>query len=313
MRVSYIKMILLRFFLKKSVALFLLKFTFTSLILAMVLDHVNLSLVTQSLSKLNFYLFALGIVMSYPVIILRALRWRLICKHNGVNITGTQLFDIYTKSFTLGMITPGKLGEIIRVSFACSKGASRTVAISIFLFDRIFDVFTLIICLAIVYIQFVDNSDSKFLIFLVSVFSLSLYFFKKYLGVNYPHKNSIENSKFSIPCNAILKCIILSSISMTFSVIQCFLFLICISKNSSVQHAFSFSIVSNIANQLPISIGGIGSRDALFLFVMKDRALSFSTEDYFLLAQMYTTTFITLVFSGVLAIYLTKIFKLRVS
>ena len=94
---------------------------------------------------------ALGIVSTFGIVALRAWRWNLILGAVGRAMTCRELLLNYGSSLFLGLVSPARLGELSRIWFARTHARSLPAAASSVVFDRIFDIIpTLLVCVAVV-------------------------------------------------------------------------------------------------------------------------------------------------------------------
>ena len=98
------------------------------------------------ISQLNLPLYFFSLTGVIVVLGIKSYRWHLIIKHQGFRYPVGKSFGAYMASFTIGLITPGRIGEIARLYYMRQENeiefipAFRTVVI-----DRIFDLGMLIL------------------------------------------------------------------------------------------------------------------------------------------------------------------------
>lgn len=126
----------------KQTRSFLIKLAGSALILWILFRLIDFDkeefLVVLSEMNLKFYLLSLfGVVI---VLGIKSLRWQQIVRNEGYFYSPVKAFGAYMSSFTIGVITPGRIGEIARLYYLredCEIGflpSFRTIVT-----DRIFD------------------------------------------------------------------------------------------------------------------------------------------------------------------------------
>lgn len=89
---------------------------------------------------INGTLALAGIACTVLLVSFRAVRWKILLAANGGTIGRRELTSIYGSSFFLGLISPGRVGEATRIWYARHSGASLDGAAASVVIDRIFDV-----------------------------------------------------------------------------------------------------------------------------------------------------------------------------
>ena len=87
--------------------------------------------------------------------ILKALRWRIICKGYGININKKRKFPSFLIGTFLGFTTPGRVGELFRANYLKANGNSLQNSLTTVITDRIVDLFMLL-CLAIASVLYLE-------------------------------------------------------------------------------------------------------------------------------------------------------------
>ncbi len=199
-------------------------------------------------------------------------------------------FIVYLAGIYAGIVTPGRLGEFVKtVYLKADKGISLSKGMSSVLVDRLFDLYLLII-LALIGIWKFDilgklaNTSSLLLI----VFTLAplIVLKKKFMGriINLIYKAIIKEKKHLIDkleerfedfydgINQLinLKLIysaLLTCLSYSVFFIQCYLIAIALGISSNFITVTLFMAISNLISFIPISISGLGTRDATLIYL----------------------------------------------
>ncbi len=113
--------------------------------LALLLTRVPLTAVEEVLGKTDLILALGALVLVVPILILRALRWALLVRDQGLVLSSTEALRVYGYSVFLGTFTPGRLGEFAKAAHLTNRGMAAGPALWSVLVDRILDVFFLLL------------------------------------------------------------------------------------------------------------------------------------------------------------------------
>lgn len=114
------------------------------LVIALVLlFKVDLGETLAILANANVILVLLAVAGFVPFLAVKAWRWQIILRDLGVPIPFSQALRLYALGLGAGMITPGNVGDAIKVAYFRERGFSQSV-ISVVL-DRVWDVLILLL------------------------------------------------------------------------------------------------------------------------------------------------------------------------
>ena len=199
-------------------------------------------------------------------------------------------FIVYLAGIYVGIVTPGRLGEFLKAVYLKSdKGISLSKGMSSVLVDRLFDLYLLII-LGLIGIWKFDilgklSNTSLFLLIIFVLFPLIILnkqLMGKVIGLIYKFvikkkaqlRDKIEE-RFEDFYNGInqlinLKLIFsafLTCLSYSVFFIQCYLIAIAMGISINFITITLFMAISNLISFIPISISGLGTRDAILIYL----------------------------------------------
>lgn len=94
----------------------------------------------QTIKEINAGQYALSLAGVVVVLGVKSLRWQRIIKAEGYNYSTFRSFGAYMASFTIGIITPGRIGEIARLYYLRQDVAIGFLpAFKTIVSDRVFD------------------------------------------------------------------------------------------------------------------------------------------------------------------------------
>ena len=116
------------------------------LLLIVLIWRVDFSDTLALLRKISLPLFALVMLLNIPQVFIKSYRWRGLLHAQKITYGVLPSFLSYFGSIFIGLLTPGRLGELIKaihVSQDCNVSKSR--ALSSVLVDRLFDLYALLL------------------------------------------------------------------------------------------------------------------------------------------------------------------------
>ncbi len=87
------------------------------ILFAYILTQVDVGKVVAVYRDSDLVPLALVVLLFYPTIWFRSLRWQRLLPKSGARLTQKQLFRSYLASYFAGTITPGRVGELSRVGY----------------------------------------------------------------------------------------------------------------------------------------------------------------------------------------------------
>ena len=260
------------------------------LFLILILTNIDVKLSLKYLSNINPFLCLLVLVLNVPQFFIKSLRWNQLLKQQKVIYSALDSFNIYISSIFIGFITPGRLGEFIKAVYLKSdKGVSLSKGMSSVLVDRLFDLYLLII-LGLIGIWKFDilgklSNTSLFLLIIFVLFPLIILnkqLMGKLIGLIYKFvikkkaqlRDKIEE-RFEDFYNGINQLInlelifsaLLTCLSYLVFFIQCYLIAIAMGISINFITITLFMVISNLISFIPISISGLGTRDATLIYL----------------------------------------------
>ena len=113
------------------------------LLLVTILWKTDLSLVADVFLSANLPLVIVGFLISIIIIVLKTFRWRLILNSTSIHLPPMTSFIINFISVYLAKVTPGGVGDFVRISYLKSKGHPFGASFFVCFLDRLFDLFAL--------------------------------------------------------------------------------------------------------------------------------------------------------------------------
>jgi len=275
------------------------------------------------------WLIVYGISMNL-MLLFKVLRWRTALSRQGINYSIIKIFAINAITSFWGIITPGRLGELGKVMFLQKDNYSFSKSLVSIVIDRLYDIAILLLLGIFSVVYFISILNPDFGIF-VTIFSLIvgtlilIYFFKRGLwellkkAVRYllPEEKynkvseewNIFKSDFgTVFSSTIVPMFFYSLLAYLCYYVQIYVVALGFGVNISFFYLGLCSSLGALISLIPISIGGLGTREAVFLFLLSK--VSVSSETAVLISFIDGSVF-AVIFTGVLALISHFILKLK--
>ncbi|MAG08696.1 hypothetical protein CMO89_04430 [Candidatus Woesearchaeota archaeon] len=258
------------------------------------------------------YLLAVPFFLIF-LIFLKGLKWKLILNMLGIEYSLKRSCEIWCLGFFTGLITPGRVGDIMR-AFYVKKEANKNLSealISVFL-DRLIDLLTLLVLFVISLVAFsvIFRTDFSYIIIasilfiviiLAGLFLIKKNFVRRFVSYmvsffvpkNYS-KSILENlSKIYhsfINANYKMYTLAMATLITFFVWFASFIFAYYIALLANVDIPLWFILITipiiTIIEIIPISVSGIGTRDAAIIFLFGFMGISRASSVIFSLLYL---------------------------
>lgn len=251
----------------------------------------------KTLKEIQLTLFLASLSGVIVVLGIKSFRWHLIVKREGMKYSPGLSFGAYLASFTIGLITPGRIGEIARLYYLRQKNdVDFTSAFRTIVIDRIFDLGVLVLLgfAALLFYSFPETLPATGFIGIAIV----LFFTALFIGTFI--LNKIAGSK-KFEKNPIIQFIAtcLRASSDRYSIVLWFITLLAyLAFYGAISMIFlSLGIempiadialilsVVGLATILPISFAGFGTREMSLVYLLSVYGISSETAISFSLLQ----------------------------
>ena len=269
-------------------------------LLGILLYRVDWASFLKLAKELNTFYLLLALPLFTAIIILKSIRWNFLLKIQEIRIPALVAFRYYAASIFWGIITPGRIGEAAKIVYLKKRGVSAGRGGLSVVLDRLLDL-SLLLLLTFAGISIIFHKSEWFfglVIFIMaslflyrmrdklnfsSVLRLLLFFLPESFQTAVSQFGDHFRNDFGKFSNA--KLILLAIFSVFIWLIYTIpFFLLGSSMGIEASPVFVLTgiFASVIVAMLPISIGGIGTREAFFVFyfnqlgIPKEKSLMFS-------------------------------------
>lgn len=269
----------------------------TLVMLFLVFRFVGFNKMQNALNNIDIYLVLASILVGMVSIFFIALRWKTIIRIFSADIGLRSSLTYILISFMFGLITPGRLGEFIKVKYLSDKtkiGYLKSLATVII--DRIFDVLILALFILIGF-SFskkitAPNELLLFLLFLYSLFLAGMFIwfraFYKLIMKIIPKKWEEGIIDLHIGRSVYIKSLGYSLLIWLIISVQAFFILLSLGISLPLPALISIVPLLTLSSMLPISIGGIGIREAISIYFLLNFSVSAENSALFSLLLTFS-------------------------
>ena len=267
-------------------------------LLAFLLTRVDLQQIFRTYQQSDKWLILLVICGLLPVFFLKTLRWLAMLRAQHLHMRIMPAFAAYLGSFFVGVLTPGRLGEFIKAMYV-SRECNVSVAhgLSSVLADRLFDLCILMMVGSVAIFQ-LSPSINVAVAFGVAVLLLTVslvailndhsFSFVKAVGLKLGWAGQkmfgtrgllvdLREGLRQFTPGSIIAGAALTVLAYAAYFGQCYLLTRALRMNISYSSAAFAVSIGGLITLLPVSISGVGTRDAAIVFYLKQYAVSTET------------------------------------
>ncbi len=143
------------------------------LLFVYIISRIDLAAVKQNFLQMDLLFVLAAFAMTIPSLIVKTLKWKQLVNPFKVNLGWKQGFSAWLVGFFIGLVTPGRIGDLTRALYLREKmklGSALTTVVM----DRLLDIFALI-ALAVAGLAFILGNfvvDGNTPVYIVAAFLL---------------------------------------------------------------------------------------------------------------------------------------------
>lgn len=258
---------------------------------------IDFAKLKDSFYAINLLYYATAAFFYLPITFLKSYRWKKIMDEQKIHYSVKNSFLMYNASSLLGLITPARVGEFSKIAYLKKDNYSWGRALLGNFLDKIFDVIFGVVFLvaAIIFMPFLPNFSLNFGILEkwawvgIILVGLITFFYFKNKRVLYAFLIEIwqDIKKFKIVNLSYIFIITVAAWFFYFLMIYTIGISAGISQTAGFFYLSFGAALGLIAGLIPISILGMGTRDAIFIFLLMPLGIPRETIILFSLLIMF--------------------------
>ncbi len=246
------------------------------------LSTVDLQTLWQNMKEVNTYYLFYAILFQFLLLFLKAFRWHILNSGSKRTVRIIRSLGEFFESYAIGVITPGRMGELVKAGHAKEKNSIMETGIRV-LVERGFDlgIFVSLAGLALLF-TFPDKGATIIGILVILagslVIAMAIIFMRSAAATAFierfinklPFLKSPMNLSFRKRTDKVQAAVIILSVASNMSYfVSCYF----LALGLSFDHGFLFIsgavAMAGLLNMLPVTIMGLGTREGTFLLLFK--------------------------------------------
>ena len=282
------------------------------ILFVIILSKLNLTKIIALLSNINPFYLAAALLLFIPLLVIKAMRWQLLMKAQSIDYSLKDSTIMYVAAMYIGALTPGRIGDFIKVFYLKGDAYPFGKSFATVLLDRLFDLVSLFFLGYAGMLLFITLFERAIIIlsciFVGTILLIIFFLYKKefsigileYISSNFIPERYRENANtgFSdlyngiktLNTNQLTLATFMTFFAWVIYFITMYLFALSIDINIPFLYLATCVSISAVITLIPISISGIGTRDATliilfsYLGLSKESAIAFSMMILFMYA-----------------------------
>jgi len=275
----------------KKIVIFIEKYSFLLgiALFVIIISTTNIVEIFRHIKNINPFYLLLAALITFPMFLSKSLCWNYIIRKQGIKYDFKNSLLMYWAGVYIGFLTPGKIGEISKALYLKKDGHSMGESIIGVILDRISDfIFLLTFALigSLFLLGFIQKQVIILLLGILIFFVIFIIFwriglikmiFKKMLSVLLPPKyqkswniniqDFISGLKIFKLKNYLI-IFIITAFSWLFYYLQMYVLTRGIGMDISFLYLAVFVTITGFITLIPVSISGIGTRDASLILLL---------------------------------------------
>jgi uncharacterized protein (TIRG00374 family) len=238
------------------------------------------------LSSADVRVVAVVLVLSIPMVTIKAVRWRILLRCYGIELGFRDSVSMYATGIVFSAVTPGRVGDMVKIFMLIKRGCSAGKAIACNVLDRLFDVGLVVIAgyggMWYFSGQFgahlhVVNIIIVIVVGLLVVFVLKRHLIRKmalklipaqYQAAARDSWNEIVGGFWRNPLGRLLSLCLWTVVFWGVWFVAMYLCAVALGLDIPFIYMSACAAMAMVISLLPITVAGVGTRDAAFILLL---------------------------------------------
>jgi len=248
----------------------------SSIIFALLKTLVNAEEFYYVIRDISWSYFLLAFAMMVPITFLGAVRWFLVLRAAGFNVSFRKVFKIVASGISLSLV-PGRLGDLAR-SYPLRNSIPVSQSVGTIILEKIIDVNILMVFSGIG-LSILGNYGVSVLILSLAIGTIPVLQVLNFISEKMSLKNPLINkaheaisilNRVKQRKTVLFAAVLTSCANWTVSMFQVYWLFKTVGSVVPFSAVFAFHPLSTFAGLIPISIAGIGTRDSAIIYFFRN-------------------------------------------
>lgn len=258
--------------------------------LGVILLQLDLGEIARALGRVSAPTLAGAYLVVLPAFPLRSWRWKILLESQGAKLGALEALNAYAFSIVVGAATPGRLGELVKIAYLRRRRFPTTVAVWTVALDRLLDLAFLVMVGAAFLPAFAGGRGAAWALpALVVTAAVAV------AGLRYalrgragraagrlaarllperasqrwlPAVASLAERTRALPASTLASVAILTALAWVVSYLSVYLCAVALGLRVPLLDVCGVTAVSSLVSFLPISILGLGTREASLIALL---------------------------------------------
>lgn len=289
-----------------------------------ILYRIDLGTVFNSMKNAHWPYLTAAFFLLIGFHLLKAIRWQFLLRGKSIDLPLRQCYLIYVIGLYWGLITPGRMGDLIKAYYIKKEGHPFSDGIIVSLMDRILDIFIFLGFSILGFLQLYAIHIKSFKISMIHVLGFCLviflcfvlyhkkdFFLNKFFHLKFIKKLREEVTSFKqyflkmAHWKNSLFLIVFSIFAWFVYLMVIFILLVAFHVKITFFQTMICFFVSTLISFIPVSYAGLGTRDATLVFLFQ--SYGYPSENGILFSFSILLVYICTIAFGLLATIFTRI------
>lgn len=258
------------------------------LIFLYIISQISFSNLLASFSVVNVWLILAAFLAMILEIFVKAIRWRVILASLDIHISKTKSVSLFWLGAFAGIVTPGRLGELAKVYFLKNKGNDAFRSFFSVILDRLIDIVFLLFLGLLIFAFYLRSLGSYLIVFGAAALLATVLIFvlldqrslvnklfgrllKFVVPINFDDYNRFTFAKFwnglrGLKAGDLLHFSFYLLAAWLLYFLSRYLIALSLGLDLSFIDIAVVSVAIAIVSALPISVAGLGTREAIVIY-----------------------------------------------
>lgn len=239
------------------------------------------------LRNINLAIFAMALLLAFPIAAVKGVRWHMMLAGHDASPGLRHATGIYAMGMTLAAVTPGHLGDFVKIVPMTRSGCSVSRAIAFNIFDRVLDVGAIVVTacagMAWYFADTFQNQLKTIALVGIAILAVTLLFFakhrailrgllrlapKKYATLLQDAWNDIVSAVTDMPGRSLVAIVLTTAAFWIGWYLEVHICANALGLKIPFLYLSACIAIATMASFVPITVAGAGTRDAVFIVLL---------------------------------------------